>query len=455
MFFKAKELLARFREGDAKSKELVKNIALSFGVKGLAILVSLINMPIFMGYFENSAILGVWFTLLSMLNWILTFDLGIGNGLRNYLVIALERNDEKECRHLISSAYCSIFILILVLSSVAFVMIPKADWNAVCNIDRGAISQSALVSAIQLLSIGVLIQFLLKIITSILYAMQKPAVPNFLLLISNVLLLASTFVLNSGDPQKNLLRLAAAYVLTANLPMLVTTIIVFLKPLRNIGIHPSFWTATHTKQILGLGLDFLALQLLSMACFNTREFYIMRFLGPEEVVPYQIYNRLFSLVSTFFVLAMTPMWSAITQAYAQKDTAWIKATYKNTKKLLWLFTFGSVLVVLLSQVFVNIWLGSRRIEMSLPFGVLFALFNIEYMWINLHSQFENGLKRLRAQKIGYLFAAIAFPLLSFGVAKYTHSWIAIVASNIASLLPLCVFQFFYMKQYFKSTSLEV
>ena len=455
MFRKAKELLTRFRNGDAKSKELVKNIILSFGVKGLAIVVSLVNMPIFMGYFEDSAILGLWFTLLSMLNWVLTFDLGIGNGLRNYLVIALEHDDERECRHLISSAYCSLFILVIALSGVAYVLIPIADWNVICNIDQNLISQETLVSAIQLLAIGLLVQFLLKIITSILYAMQKPAVPNFLLLISNVLLLASTFILNSGDSQKNLLRLATAYVLTANLPMLVATVLVFLKPLKKIGIHPSYWTARHTKQIIGLGMDFLALQLLSMACFNTREFYIMRFLGPENVVPYQIYNRLFSLVSTFFVLAMTPMWSAITQAHAQGDRSWIRSTYKNTKKLLWLFAFGSVFVVLLSQILVNIWLGSRRIEMNLPFGVVFALFNIEYMWINLHSQFENGLKRLKVQKAGYLLAAIAFPLISYTAAKYTNSWISVVVSNIISLLPLCFFQFFYLKQYFTSESMEV
>ena len=95
MIEKVKLLVSRFRAGDPKSRELIKNIILSFGVKGLAILVSLVNMPIFMDYFEDSAVLGVWFTLLSMLNWILTFDLGIGNGLRNYLVIALEKKDEK------------------------------------------------------------------------------------------------------------------------------------------------------------------------------------------------------------------------------------------------------------------------------------------------------------------------------------------------------------------------
>lgn len=454
MIEKIKQLVSQYKAEDSKSGKLVKNIVLSFGVKGLAILVSLVNIPIFMDYFEDSSVLGVWFTLLSMLNWILTFDLGIGNGLRNYLVIALENKDEKECKHLVSSSYCSISLFVIVLSAIAYFAIPRVNWNAICNIDCALISQETLASAIQLLSIGVLFQFLLKLITSILYAMQEPTIPNFLLLISNILLLLSTFVLNTGNPQTNLLRLCTAYVATANIPMLIATLCVFLKPLRFIGIHLTFWSWNHTKKIIRLGADFLALQLLSMACFNTREFYIMRFLNPEYVIPFQIYNKLFSLTSTFFVLAMTPMWSAITQAVAQGDETWIGKTYRKAKKLFVLFSLGSILVALLSQFLVNIWLGNRCIKMNYLYGFLFVLFNVEYMWINFHSQFENGLMRLKMQKIGYLIAAIAFPLLSFALTRVFENWISVVASNIISLLPLCLLQTIYMRQFFNNCIME-
>ena len=449
---KIHQLFEHLKNGDEKSKTLIKNIILSFGVKGLAVLVSLINMPIFMDYFEDSAVLGVWFTLLSMLNWVLTFDLGIGNGLRNYLVIALEKKDNAECRKLIASAYCSVAFLVLMLSFAAYSLIPRVNWNAICNVEMEMIAPNALSSVIQLLAVGILIQFLLKLITSVLYAMQKPAIPNFLLLISNILLLVSTFLLNTGNSQENLQRLATAYVLTANLPMLITTIYVFAKPLRDIGIHPSLVSKKHIKQIIGLGVSFLALQLLSMASFNTREFYIMRFLAPDDVVPYQVYHKLFSLVSTFFVLAMTPMWSAITQAAAQNDTKWIHNIYKQVSRLFLLFSCGSILVVVSSQLLVNIWLRSKSIDMNYLYGLAFAIFNIEYMWINLHSQFENGLKRLRAQKWGYAISTIALPLLSYLFASFTGKWITIVISNIIALLPICVFQYIHMTAYLKKNA---
>jgi len=257
---KVHQLFSRLHKGDPKSKTLIKNIISSFGVKGLAFLVSLINIPIFMDYFENSSVLGVWFTLLSMLNWILTFDLGIGNGLRNYLVIALEKKDIIECRKLIASAYFSISTLVIVFSSIAYFTIPLLNWNSICNVKIEMISPDVFSFVIQLLAIGILIQFLLKVITSVLYAMQKPAIPNFLVLISNVLLLGSTFLLNTGDPQENLKRLSLAYILTANLPMLITTIFVFSSPLKSIGIHPGLISISHIKKIIGLGVSFLVLQ---------------------------------------------------------------------------------------------------------------------------------------------------------------------------------------------------
>lgn len=425
---------------DNKSFVLYKNVLMSLGIKGVAIIVSLINMPVFMDYFNDTVVLGLWFTLLSMLNWILTFDLGIGNGLRNHLVVSLENRDNEECRHLISSSYWSVGGIAFFLSIITFVLVPLINWNSICNISTNTISPEVLVRTLRTLLIGIWIQFLLKLINSILYAMQKSAIPNLLLLLSNLLLLLSTFVLRGESVQNNLIRLAYAYIFTSTIPMLVATIVVFRTTLREVGIKISYWTKRHTKKVVGLGLSFLFLQLLSMASFNTREFYIMRFVDPSGVVDYQIYHKLFSLISTFFVLATTPFWSAITQALAQKDVSWIRQTYKKGLKLFGLFSAGSMIVIGLAQFLVKLWLGKKAIDINGWYSCLFAIINIEYMWINLHSQFENGMGKLRIQKIGYVISTILIPLISIILTSISKQWVMVLIANIIALLPMCIMQ---------------
>lgn len=429
---------------DKKSLTLYKNVALSFGVKGCAILISLVNMPVFMDYFHDNTVLGLWFTLLSMLNWILTFDLGIGNGLRNYFVQSYEKGDTAECRRLISSAYCSVAVIAIILSSVTMIAVPCVDWNSVCNVPASLVSPQTLQSVLQILLIGIWLQFLLKLINSILYAIQKSAIPNLLLLLSNTLLLLSTFLLKTDDVQRNLTRLATAYILTANLPMLAATVLVFSTELKGLGIRLSAWKADHTKRIIRLGCSFLLLQLLSMASFNTREFYIMRFVSPDSVVPYQIYHKIFSLISTFFILATTPLWSAITQAAVQQDKQWIRNVYRKGKLLLFVFAGGSLIVIPMAQFLTDIWLGSQTIPLNTVYCVLFAIYNIEYMWISLHSHFENGLGQLRIQRIGYIISTVSLPVMAYLWVSFGLGWVGVMIAGVISLIPLCVMQYLHL-----------
>ena len=77
-----KNVLTRYL-GDKDNRRLLFNVAGNYLVKGAAMLVSLLVMPAYMRYFESQAVLGMWFTLIQLLNWIMLLDFGIGGGLRN------------------------------------------------------------------------------------------------------------------------------------------------------------------------------------------------------------------------------------------------------------------------------------------------------------------------------------------------------------------------------------
>ena len=210
-----------------KNKIIVKNVIGSFLIRGLSLFVSLFSMPLYIKYFENQVVLGLWFTIISVLSWVLTFDLGLGNGLRNRLVETIVRNDNKESSKLISSAYAIISILSIAIIFFALIVFSKINWNNVFNIDNTIISNEVLLVAIKILFIGIMISFILKLINSILYAMQKAAINNVLALITSVLpLIYILFSPNKGI-EENLISLSWINTFSICLPLLIATIIVF------------------------------------------------------------------------------------------------------------------------------------------------------------------------------------------------------------------------------------
>ncbi|MGK5436661.1 hypothetical protein ACSNNV_15320 [Faecalibacterium prausnitzii] len=109
-----KKVLTRYL-GDKDNRTLLLNVAGNYLVKGGAMLVSLLMMPAYMRYFESQAVLGMWFTLIQLLNWIMLLDFGIGGGLRNKIVEPLQKGDKERVIELVSAAYFSVAGIVLVL----------------------------------------------------------------------------------------------------------------------------------------------------------------------------------------------------------------------------------------------------------------------------------------------------------------------------------------------------
>lgn len=97
--FKLKKII-----NNENNRVILSNALGSLFIKGGALIISLLTMPAYIKYFNNQETLGLWFTILSVLMWVLAFDLGIGNGLRNHLVYALANKDNILAKKYISSA---------------------------------------------------------------------------------------------------------------------------------------------------------------------------------------------------------------------------------------------------------------------------------------------------------------------------------------------------------------
>ena len=128
-----------------------------------------------------------------------------------------------------------------------------------------------------------------------------------------------------------------------------------------------------------------------MLIANTNEFFITQYTGPEMVVEYQIYNKLFTLGSMLFGLALTPIWSVVSKAIAENDTPWLKSLYRKLKLLSWFGIFCEFLIIAVLQFVINIWLAEEAIQVNYLYATIFAVFGASMIYQCMLSSIANGM----------------------------------------------------------------
>jgi len=355
------QVRARIRDANENDKVILLNALGAFAVKGGALVVSLLSMPAFMRYFKDEAILGLWFTILSLLSWILTFDLGIGSGLRNRLVAVLAIDDRTAIKKYVSSAYLVIGAISATATGAAIILFRFVNWNVVFNISPQAVPAATLNRVVVIVFAGIMLQMFARLISSVLYAMQKSALNNLLTLIGSVLIYLYVLIVRPADVASGLTAMAIVYVLAINAPSLAATAVIFSRQLKGCQPDVRFYDRHLAKDIMKLGGMFFWIQMTYIVIAASNEYLITWLTGPENVVDYQIYNRLFTLIGTLFYLALTPIWSAVTKAQAEKNFAWIRRLYRRLKSISLLAMAGEFALILFLQPAINVWLGARAL----------------------------------------------------------------------------------------------
>lgn len=433
-------LLLKWKNLTEKDRVIYANAAGAFLVKGLSLLVSFFTLPAYMHYLQDQQILGIWFTVLSILIWILNFDLGIGNGLRNHLAACLTKEDTISARQYISSAYCVLGGVMLVFTLLGWFAIGYIPWNKFFHISDHLLPEAALTRTVQCTFIGIMCYFVLRLISSILYAMQKSAFNNFLGLITSSLLLGVVLLAPSRSLEHNLLLLAISYGICINLPQLIATVVVFSTTLKKCLPRLKYVTLFHSKHILTLGSIFFLCQILYMLIANTNEFFITQYTNASDVVDYQIYNRIFSLVSMLFMLGLTPVWSMVTKAATEKDYPWLQNLNRRLLILAFLFSIGEFLLIPFLQFIVNLWLGTKAISVIYSNALWFALFGSCMLFQNVVSTITCGLGRMRLQALCYGGGILAKILIIHIGMLYWKNWILVVIANTCILIPYILLQ---------------
>ncbi len=441
-------LITKIRSLSENDSIVFKNVVGAFLVKGGGLIVTLFAIPAYIRYFNNNEVLGLWFTILSLLNWVLNFDLGIGNGLRNQLTAAIALKDKEGAKRLISSAYMSVGVIIAMFCVVFPFTVSGANLNEVFSINSSIVDSNTLYLCICIVFIGLMVHFWLRLITSVLYAMQKSSLNNFLVLCTNTTILIFVLLHPSGENNENVLVMAVVHTIAVAVPLLVSSVYVFCGSLKELRPNPKYVSIEFVKKVLSLGGLFFVIQLAYMVIMGTNEYLITASTGNSDVVTYQAYYRLFSIGCTIFALALTPIWSVITKAVAERDSKWIMKTYKRFIFLGLGFTILEFIVLAFMPTLMKLWLGDQCIDdLSYSLGLLFVILGSEMIFASVLSSVSNGTGKLGVQAICFIVGAIAKVPLSLFLVECTGSWCGVVIANIICLGAYCVIQPFSIRSY--------
>jgi hypothetical protein len=429
------------------NRNILLNVLGAFFFKGGCALIQLLIMPAYMRYFDNQILLGLWFTVVNLLSWIFYFDLGISNGLRNHLTIAFAKNDEIQAKKYISSAYIAIGIFTALICISSIIVFRTINWNGVFNVSTELISAQLLLKVVLLVTIGIFINLFLRVILSVFYALQFSMGTNILAFLQNSVLLSYLLIAKPSNIETNIIVLACVNVFCMNFPLLAATVVIFSGKLKKIRPSIKFFDKTCTKEVVQLGGLFFLIQIMSMAIISTNDFFISFFTSPKYVVEYQIYNKLFWSIDTLFMLALSPIWSAVTKAIVQNNFSWLRKMNKFIMLFALLGIAFEFLLIPVLQVVCDFWLKDNSIKINFNYAFLFAILSSLILWNGAIGVIANGAGVVKAQIIALCTGfVLKIPLIIIFLQVW-DSWLAIVASTIVAFIPNCFVLPFAIKRY--------
>lgn len=383
------------------------NSLLSFGIKGLSIANGFLIVTITLNYLD-SARYGIWLTISSFIMWFTFFDIGLGYGLRNKLAEAISSGKYKLARIYVSTTYAIVSIITLVLSFLFFIVIEFISFNSLLNYQE--IPNEELKLIVKVVFGFFFLRFILKLISPILLAYQKTALANSLGPVGNFLALITIYIL-SKTTEGSLLYTSFAISFFTVFVLLISSMILYRGPLKDIRPSIKYVRFKFSNNLLNTGLKFFVLQISGIVLFQTGNFIIIQNYGPQEVTPYNIAFKYFSVIQMGFKILVSPYWSAFTEAWVLKDIKWIKSTIKRLEYSWIVLAFIGIIMLIFSSPIYKIWIGD---EINIPFKLSFwfMIYFLLYTYGTIHTMFINGIGKLKIQFLSSIIGALIFIALN-------------------------------------------
>jgi O-antigen/teichoic acid export membrane protein len=430
-----KRVVDYFSQGSARTVKAKINILFSFIIKGVGILISIIIFPLTIHYLGKVEY-GIWVTLSSVLLWLGTFDVGLGNGMRNKLTESIAKEDFKMGRIYTSTTYAGMTLIFTGILLIFLLINPFLDWTHILN-TAPSLHKEIDVLVIYLV-VFLVIRFVTQLISTILIADQNPYISSSFDVIANIISLIFLLLLWHFEI-KSLLYLGIVFSAAPVLVYIGASFYYFRGKYKSIRPSVKFVYFKYFKELGGLGGKFFIIQIAFLVIFATNNLIISYLYGPSQVTIYTVPYKCFSYVFLVFNTILFPFWSAFTDAYVKNDFHWIRSTLNKLTRL-WAIIFVFVIfMIAISNFIYRIYVGP---DIKVPFmlSLLMGLFISIFAFFNIFCFFINGTGKIALQLLIYIIAALLDIPLTLFFCKYLDLGLSgVVLANIVVIIPIAVF----------------
>ncbi|MFS4416952.1 lipopolysaccharide biosynthesis protein [Maribacter sp. 2307ULW6-5] len=396
-----------------RTQNIANHIGWSTVFKMGSILTNFLLVPITIDYLDTENY-GVWLTLSSFIAWFSFFDIGLGNGLRNKFGEAKALGKFDDAQAFVSTAYYTIGSISMLLLFVFLFLNPFINWAQLFNTKAGL--QEDLSILLPIVFVFFALQLVAKLITTIYQADQNHSIQGKVQFYTQAISLLVIWLLTKTD-KSSLLIFGSVFSALPVLILLGLNVFAFKQKYKRFKPKFSLWNKHYLKEITGLGFKFFVVQIAAIVLFSTDNLIISKLFGPEEVVPYNIAFKFFSIVTMGYTILIAPFWSSFTEAYAKKDFAWIKNAVANIQKIWLLVPVGLIGMILIANWFYDLWVG-EKVDVPLYLSMAMALFVALSTFNMIYVNFINGVGKIKLQLITSLVSMTINIPLSIYLGKY-------------------------------------
>jgi O-antigen/teichoic acid export membrane protein len=431
-----------------RTSRVLKNIGGLFAVKGLGVGLRLALVPMTLNYLEPEKF-GIWMTLSSIIEMMILFEFGLGNGLRNKLAKSLANNKVELGRVYVSTTYALSAMILLPLLLVLWFINQFIDWSTVLN------ASTELSTELNVLVSWMLLFYGLKLFIGLFFSVAKanhlPILGGVLELIEDITSLIIIYFLIEYT-NNSLLYLGVSKFFIISIIPLVGSIVFYKTVFKKQCPSFRYIELSKYKDILGLSWKFFVIQISSIIIFATDNIIISRLFGPENVTPYAIVFQYFNLITIFFAIVSAPLWSAYTEAYETGDIKWIVATLKKMLQLWLIIIFCALGMILLAEDVIFFWLG-RELDFGNYLIVLMGLYVVLQAWNRIFNWLLSGINCLKCTFYTMIIGAIInIPISILFASEFNMGSSGVILGTIVSLGIFAVLCPFTARMYLNSGS---